>query len=51
MKNIYLFNNDYEKHLRALTYAQGLDFAYTLKMKRKQMYFYNLFKQIFIYST
>lgn len=48
MRKMYLINVDHEQDFRALTYTQGLDFAYTFKIKRKKDLFYNLLKQVCI---
>lgn len=48
MKKMYLINVDHDQDFRALTYTQGLDFSYALKMKRKIDSFYNPLKQVCI---
>lgn len=44
MRNIIMNKADFNMSTEALTYTQGLDFAYTYKMKRKWNSFYNLLK-------
>lgn len=48
MRNNIIINVDFNKYSEALTYTQGLAFAYTYKMKRKWESFYILLKPVCI---